>query len=1093
MTSPRPSQCQERTDAGVSPTASGAGHALRLAEPQRTDAANRSPVVLAPPPSDPPPLETPSQEGQPESGVYPRLTRRAPATAAGPPRRRSKWPWFGLLCLCLIVLGALSAPRALEFLELTARRHLDARLTEGADLRVAWNGLAVRWDGVYLKQLLLRNNEQDATKLRIEANDLRVNVHWVESLLAGRFVVSASRIDRAILHWHEATSSPSQSAPSFDQVLDPLWNGPLSSVQIDSLSVHVEPHQSPALSFEVSNVRLLRRARSELDVRATIDDARVAERSWGSGWFHGVLADDALRLEEVTWRSEFGRAEAQASINLDGDATPSEVSGTIHLEPSLLPGLVNQHARSGFSLEQVAQASMTFRGRGFPFDPGSWNLEGQARLDSARLHLEARGPGAGSAVELKRVDVHLQHEPGETRCHFSARAPGANLAGNARWAGDDVELYTRAQLKHLRWIRSVAATKPLSPYVETNPRLPFDLQVDVTARRAGGRWSADGTLDVAHLVLQTPHHTGPIDALRSTWHYEPGRPLRIEQLSLKSPAGKLSGKGWINDREYSLRIHADTVDLRSLDRWVPGVLQAGVGSGTFQVHGSLERFALRARGELQLARLKWQPPASLSAKLSSAELDAIHTHFDWHDGRLSLSNLRGRGRVETSQGSVSGGWDGWLSLTPEHLRWGVQVEPVEARLLGLLVPGAWHGGSLRVSLRGAGTRSSPLTRIEGHAELHDARWQPSMLTHDLQAMVGESGVRVNSGSASFAYSPNQWRVEGLQLHSSLGRFGATAHGDFEQHRVELELEPAAPDWLGPLVPGHISAGRWQLRATLRGTNEQPLQRLTGRASVRDGRWSAPSEAPWCNNTFELAHGTTAFSWDGRRLHLTRMQLETDRLRAQGELLHTVESTFVDAQLATHRAGEVLSLLPELRGVLRGGSGIARVRLRETERGTAGVVEGRIDGGTLVVASLNPAKSETHPIDTTRFEYEFGSAWQRLRNFTLRGPELNVDLDVGWFDAGSLQGQGRAWLTRPYTQRLAKGAGLLLDILGYRRISSRFHLSGSPRFVRMQADIVRDWQWQLLQVAIPKDVAKVARGDKPLLATSEPGGPTPTCH
>lgn len=1079
MTAPRPSRFQSSPDTGNPDPPVDSGLVLRLPQPQ----------------PEPNPA---ADEALPSSGVHQRPPHQ-PLIVSPPPRRfkrTARW----LLALCLLLVG-LAVPSTIERLETFGRQLLTAQLAKSG-VRVEWTELEWRASGVYLEYVLLRPTHAEPS-WHIQADQLRLRIHWLRSLLERQLVVSSSHVKQVHVRWHHPHPSAEHQAPvgprlrprvpALDELLGTLWRSSLRSARVDSLAVHISHAQSPPIEIDMSALALLRTASRELQLRANIDRARRAGEPLGAGRISGVLTGRRLHLQDVTWQSEFGRLSGHARIDLNANAAPVEASGAIHALPSRLPALLNQHLPDGLSLTRVDQpAVVEFRGRGPALDPSAWSLVGNARLSSLGLRAPSRTELA-PALDIERANVRFEYAAGVTRFDVSARAPGASLTGSGRHAGADLDFSLHLRLRDTQWLEPLGVPARLLPYVAVGSPKPLDLTIDASARRQDERWRARGRLNVAQLQIQTAAYTGRIDSLNVTWDYHAGGPLQIAALSLQSPAARLSGDGWISATGYSLRLRAEAVDLPALADSAPGTLRSGTASGTFTVRGDFAGSAREAQGHVKLTGLAWLPARGQWPELSLAELDTVHADVDWRHGKLSFANVRGHGRAQTAQGTARGDWTGWLSLEAKRLHWGLQFERLEAPLLGLVLPGVWKGGPLRLSLRGSGTEQAPLKRLDGRAEWQRVSWRATTLPAELRTLLGASPVTFHSGSASFDYSAQGWRIERLKLNTNLGRLQASAYGTKEQHRVEVDLESTSTRRLGQLLPGRLHSGRWRLQGTLRGNPRAPLETFTGRAWVSDARWSAPAQAPWCAHTFDLAHGASHFSWDGRQLHLTDIRLDSNSLRLQGELLHDSDSTFLDVQLATRRAGEVLSLLPELRDLLGGGSGLARVRLRATQEGTAGEVEGHIGGGTLTVASFDPTRRETHPVDSAHFQYDFGPDWRRLKSLALRGPEVNVDLDVGWFDTGTLYGAGQAWLTRAYTQRLAKGAGWLLDILGYRRLASRFQLSGSPRFIRLQADIVRDWQWQVLTIAMPKHVAKVARGDKPLLSSSPTSKSAATCR
>jgi hypothetical protein len=81
----------------------------------------------------------------------------------------------------------------------------------------------------------------------------------------------------------------------------------------------------------------------------------------------------------------------------------------------------------------------------------------------------------------------------------------------------------------------------------------------------------------------------------------------------------------------------------------------------------------------------------------------------------------------------------------------------------------------------------------------------------------------------------------------------------------------------------------------------------------------------------------------------------------------------------------------------------------------------------------------------------------------------------------VSGRGRLWLTRRYTEELARGAGWILHLLGYPRIDTRFTLGGTDQDVRMDATIAHGWRWRILRTAVPDRLERIGRGEAPLLA------------
>jgi hypothetical protein len=833
-------------------------------------------------------------------------------------------------------------------------------------------------------------------------------------------------------------------------------------------------------------------------VVAELSADTVAYRDLSPASLRARLVLDAalIRVEALQLATPEAIAWARGEVGLDHEPMELTFAGGVQLRAEALStGLRELSAwlPEGYAV-RAERAVAAFELQGPVAWPERWLGQLRVAVSSPTIHI----PGARADVALDMLYFEALHLNAHSVQLDPILADAPGMQARAQLQIPDSGAHVLSASLRLGELEVLRRTLPRTPWMEhLRPALRPSGRAEVSAqvRWTDAELEADGRLEGQGLILHDVIARDDFLASRfaTDFAYRSDQPSRLalEQLELRGPRFAMRGRAVIDGPSHQLTLRVQRLDARAVSPLVPGTVGSGTLSGTVGVRGTATRPLSRVSARVRARDVTWAPDARSLWELESSVGQALPplrvreatARVLLAGDRLRLDQVVAEGSVALpDDGSGEQGWadarvGGRAELDPRVHRLEIVVEHADDRILSQLVPGTLGPGELRGSVVIEGSAGSPVQRLSGHVELQGTHWQPPAEMHELPA------VGIQRASSELRYGDGELILSGVEIDSTEGALHGGSRLAAGGHRTEATFEPAPGSALAALLPGKLEPGAVKLSAVVEGTLSEPLSRVSGQLEMTGGRWTLPEEAGLCTRSLEIASAAAHYRFAEGELRLSDVVLDTNAFVARGDTRLSPSGVRLDAQLQTQRAQGLFDAFPQLSGLVKGGRGRAHVVLETSSAGVAGVVEGHVEKGALEVESVGEGHATHHPVDIASFSYEFGPGQARIRELQIRGPELNLDLSVGWSDRGPLAGQGRLWLTPEYTDEVSKGAGPFLWLLGYSQIDTRFTLSGTDEDVRMDAEITHDLRWPLLRIGVSDRLAEIAEGERPVFAAA----------
>lgn len=593
--------------------------------------------------------------------------------------------------------------------------------------------------------------------------------------------------------------------------------------------------------------------------------------------------------------------------------------------------------------------------------------------------------------------------------------------------------------------------------------------------------NASGTLVANRLAadfgLSTPHWQGiagelarslPVAGgiLTVAGHIE-GPADRLKTAPVRGTVA-LRGARLASDRNASVPIEGGILDLKA---GVNGTLANLVGS--------------RIAGDFSLRQLTL--PA-LGRGRTRMAIESARGRFEREGTRVSLSDFvaQASGARLTGSGELRGVGTGQAS---HSLRLAASGPALAGVLPALVVlPGKASGGRFSGTLTVSGTARTPVTQMEGRAEVQSAEWTPPGQTQSLKIQRMAAHL-VRRGSTA-TLDNVEVKVEGggeARLAGTLQDLdtpGKTRH----TLRVNWRLEDASA-WASRFfpIPGWFTGGVFTGNATVAGTASAPAQTASGDFKVVDAGFSPPAKVlrgPIRPISVNVAQGR--FHRTGKRTVLDQLNLNTSIGTASGQVVAADGgSADVQARVNITRFEPLIDLWPGFKDRVVGGSGEMVVALRgplRQPRRLAGTVDVRVTGGALTLEDLDPLYAH-QPFDelSTRMVLSSNGAVQ-LQKVRLRGPKANLDGEAKIAPDGVLYGDGKAWFSKQYTKQLVKPKFLypIAKLIGHGKLHSRFEVHGTLRRAMLDMGIKDSLLWKAgLKKKVPEPLRAIATGKAPI--------------
>jgi hypothetical protein len=562
--------------------------------------------------------------------------------------------------------------------------------------------------------------------------------------------------------------------------------------------------------------------------------------------------------------------------------------------------------------------------------------------------------------------------------------------------------------------------------------------------------------------------------------------VRVDQLELVADEGRLSARGAVDLAAQTPQLSASgrlTLAGGALERrLLPGLkLRARSGMVELEVRGPLlAPRSLQAEGQFALEDIGLQLPDA-DEPLGIRKLTG---HLALAENRLLLSKLAATGRGFGVHGQLALAGD-----VEPHFEAKLVVELRSISALRQAFPRAplWRWFSVRsgeprgrVELVARGPASDGRIRAGGRFDVADLR-----LTIP-DAPLSPVPIERASGSFEVSQFEDGPRLALGDVELRLARGSATAAVVLDRRAQRLELEASAldPKLLGGLLPGRLEGGSLSGTLTLLGAGPRPPA-IFGHAEIVHSAWFPPEEAVFHETVLNVRRASGKYSVAGDRFEVSRLVVDGDRLTGRGRISGSSARVQLEARLRSNDAGGVMDAWPNLRGIARGGRGVAALRATWVPDGVQGTLQGHVQRGSLLMPTAAGAEHTSQPLARADFAYRFGPDAAHLDRLSLRGPQLNADLSVNWDAADHVEGGGRAWLTRSYASALAGPWKLPLVVLARFPLATRFSLRGTAAEVRLNAEIAHGARWRLLRLAVPPRLQAIARGETPIWRSESP--------
>ena len=558
--------------------------------------------------------------------------------------------------------------------------------------------------------------------------------------------------------------------------------------------------------------------------------------------------------------------------------------------------------------------------------------------------------------------------------------------------------------------------------------------------------------------------------------------VRVNALSLRVPRGRLNARGALQiaaqtpSFSASGRLELEGLSLSPLPELRIAARQVGL---RFQVQGPLrdpQKLSGEGRFELESVELEskaFAEPLALRAVRGNVALAEERLAFSdvvatadgmTFSGRLSVAKTR----VEATLVAGVERLARLRRLLPELELWRVVTTPLGAAR-------ARVDARLRATL---GAR--PALHVTGGFELDEVTLRAPDTELEPWPLLSATG----HFALSTRPSGPRLTLTDVDLRGRQGRARGRGELDSRGLRLQLEAQGLEPELLGRVLPGEFRGGL--LGGTLlvaAGSGELP--RISGDAEIVQSRWQPPADAPFHETMLDVRRAAASYDIRGERFEVARFEVNSAQLHARGAISGKPTRVRVETELRSSDTGSLLDAWPDLRGMARGGRGSALLTATWTEDGVHGTLQGNVRGGTVLLPSAAGAEHTAHPLSQSGFTYQFAPDHARLTRLGLRGPEVNLDLDVAWDAWRRVSGSGRAWLTRAYASELAGVWKMPLVALGRFPPSTPFTLRGDADQVRLDAAIAHGVRWRLLRLALPKRLSAIARGETPVWRSETP--------
>jgi hypothetical protein len=859
--------------------------------------------------------------------------------------------------------------------------------------------------------------------------------------------------------------------------------GPTGEVlQLFGGELACERHQG-GLALELNAKRLVYDGTDagSLRMRAQADASRLELQSL-----------DVRAASALAWATgELRWAQAPASFALTGGLQ-------LRSEPLLraLRGLVSL-LPEGVAVG-ATQAVAAFDVHGPVGEVKHWSGHGRAVLTRPTVLI----PGARAPLNLDTLYLEGNHGASGVRLD-AIRADGAGLQVQAELEVPEVGTGELSGSLSLRDLEVLRRTLPVHLWPRRlRPRLRAAggrIELAAKVRWTGELTELSGRLAGGGLVLDGPRGAMPTVlshfATRFAARPGSGSPWLLSEIVLRGPAGAVRGRARLSRGVHHAELTVDRLDALVLSGVLPGSIERGTLGGSLTIDGSVEEPLRRLSGHLQVRAALWHlPAASLSfavpagvadVEIRSGSASLSRDPAGWRFAELVLDgSLRRSGTAHAQDAWLAGKIRGEVTLGERTHHAELELERLDARILNTALPGAVERGVLRGSFVIDSGSELEEPRLTGRIELSDAGWRPP-------SGLGTSSVGIRRATAELQQRAGGWQLSNVRIASTEGELRGRLDWRPEGHHAFATFVPAPTNALVAFVPGRLQPGSMRISAEIQGTKDSLLNRVRGRILLRDARWTLPVDAGLCTSLLSIHRASADYSWRPGELRLGKIEVQTPGFGATGDVSWRPGATRIDARLTTRNAGKLFDFFPELSGLVLGGHGSAVVQVRITAERISGLVLGRVEDGLLSVATVSGAMRNRHPIEKADFRYSFGPRRQSIRGLKIRGRELNVDLDATWSEHGPVNGRGRLWLTRRYTEQVSHGAGWALALLGYPRIETVFTLSGTRHDVRMDAEIAHGWRWRLLRIAVPDRLEKIGRSGMPVFTA--PDSPLEGCR
>ncbi len=793
-------------------------------------------------------------------------------------------------------------------------------------------------------------------------------------------------------------------------------------------------------------------ADGSLDLPSVTLDTPVLQASARGGMSAGKVA---LDVEART-----ADAGALAASYLDRPALEGGAgTAQFHLEGAL--NRLNAAALTGTVHLADARLLQAFPGLGLPqVDARELTAQFARRADGWDLSdLSLRGPQGTAALRGGLRGTRLEGDVRLQLARWTAPASlpltGGTVALEGKLQGDV------ADAKSLAFTGNVRLEGAQPRYDGAGFQLHGGRLV-VTAQGEGpladaAHWLRGGTVELTGADLTTGDSRTRKVELASAAVTRDGDRYRVAQANFRAAGLTGTASGSWSATAHELRVAADLADPRALGVKLPegASLKQAHLEGTLE--GTAEVPVRSAQGTLQVN-------GAQLALAGAAPLDVrnLLAAFHYSGNGFTVDRLEGQGAGGTL--TARGTW----GTAGQDFQ--VTADGKDLGRLGIRLPEGIVVGGYHLAARLSGTSEHPLSTRSGVAELRDARFS-----------FGPGGAhRLDLASVHFSSDANQVRITDLSARGPEGALTGT--GDVSGGRFHLALQSAAlsPSFAAWLLPGTVRGGQLSGTLTLSGTAGTGLESAAGHFDLANAEYLAPRETGFTGGALQVARFAGDYRWAGADATIQKLLLRSDRLNGDGTLTLSASGGKLSAALASEDLGRAADLVPEVRGMVRGGHGTAGVNLAWGPDGARGAVRLTGGGGVLTLPNI-PAEFAQQPVDSARLDLRVEPGKLAVSQARIRGPKGNLDGSGEWTAGNGVSGSGKAWFSKGYTSHLLpKGVGgMMARLMGVRQLTSDWTLTGTPDRLTLNAGITRNWIWKYARNRVPKEFQAVAAGKSPL--------------